>query len=185
MKLTKIIEFKNNKQLTFNNNIIDYIPKYVYIPLFDNNEKYVSTLQINDYVQMGQVVAKGNKTNTLIHSSISGIVTSIDKKMYINSGLKVNCIEIKNDYNNNSIIENKNCIYEKNEIIKRIENSGIIGMGGAGFPTAQKYKNKTFSTLIVNGCECEPFITCDYRLMLEQTIKLINGIHYVLKAIEG
>lgn len=185
MKLTKIIEFKNNKQLTFNNNIIDYIPKYVYIPLFDNNEKYVSTLQINDYVQMGQVVAKGNKTNTLIHSSISGIVTSIDKKMYINSGLKINCIEIKNDYNNNSIIENKNCIYEKNEIIKRIENSGIIGMGGAGFPTAQKYKNKTFSTLIVNGCECEPFITCDYRLMLEQTIKLINGIHYVLKAIEG
>ena len=185
MRTTKIIEYKDNKQLTMNNSIIDYEPKYIYIPLFDNNEKYESKLMVNDYVQIGQVVARGIRTNTLLHSSISGVVVSTDKKMYINSGLKVNCIEIKNDYSNKSIIQNTNWKYDRTEIIERIETAGIIGMGGAGFPTALKYKNKTFSTLIVNGCECEPFITCDYRLMVEQAIKLINGIHYVLKAIDG
>jgi len=188
MKLTKINECKNNKQLTNNSNIIEYEPKYIYIPLFDNNEKYETSLNINDYVKIGQVLAKGVKTNTYIHSSISGNIISIDKKMYINSGLKVNCIEIKNDYKKECIFKNnidENNDYDKQQIINKIEAAGIIGMGGAGFPTALKYKNKSFSTLIINGCECEPFITCDYRLMIEQTIKLINGIHYILKAIDG
>ena len=70
------------------------------------------------------------------------------------------------------------------EIIKSIQEAGIIGMGGAGFPTYIKYQ-KEADILIVNGCECEPFITCDYRLMLEQTIKLINGTHYALKALNA
>lgn len=185
MKLTKIKELKNNKYLSFNHNIIDYEPKYIYVPLFDNNEKYETKLNIDDNVNVGQIIATGSKTKTNIHSSVSGIITSIDKKMYISSGLKVNCIEIKNDFKNKSIIENPDYVFDKDGIIQRIESNGIVGMGGAGFPTALKYKNKTFSTLIVNGCECEPFITCDYRLMIEKTIKLINGIHYILKAIDG
>lgn len=185
MKLIKINEFKDNKNLTCNNNIITYEPKYIYIPLFDNNEKYELQVNLNENVKIGQTIAISKNHKIPYHSSISGVVTDVNKKMYINSGLNVPCVEIKNDYKNESIIEKNEFVYDKESIINTIKENGIVGMGGAGFPTFLKYKDKTISNLIINGCECEPFITCDYRLMIEQTIKLINGIHYVLKAING
>lgn len=185
MKLTKITEFKDNKNLTCNNNIITYEPKFIYIPLFENNEKYDCLVNVGDYVKVGQIISTSKNHKLPYHSSISGVVTDVSKKMYINCGLNVPCVEIKNDFKNESLIIKDDFTFDKESIVKSIKDNGIVGMGGAGFPTFLKYKDKNISTLIINGCECEPFITCDYRLMYEQTIKLINGIHYVLKAING
>ena len=133
-------------------------------------------------MKVGQVVAISEKFNIPIHSSISGFVRTINQKMWTNSGKLIPCAVIENDYLDSEINIEKITEFNRENILKRIEDAGIVGMGGAGFPTFIKYKAENIETLIINCCECEPFITCDYRLMLEYPLKLINGIHYALLA---
>lgn len=64
-----------------------------------------------------------------------------------------------------------------------IRDGGLTGMGGAGFPTHKKYEtDKKIDALLINAAECEPFLTCDYRLMMEQSFAVINGVRVLLKA---
>jgi len=183
IKTTKITEYKDNKKLTAYQYSKTFLtPEYIYVPLFDNNDEYESLVKEEDIIKIGQVVAISKKFKTPIHSSIAGTVISLNKKMWTNNGKLVNCIEIKNNYQEETLIEYDNKTINRETIIKSIKESGIIGMGGAGFPTSIKYNNDNIETLIINACECEPFITCDYRLIMDQTLKLINGIHYALLA---
>lgn len=70
----------------------------------------------------------------------------------------------------------------REEILKGLRDGGLTGMGGAGFPTHKKYEtDKPIDALLINGAECEPFLTCDYRLMLENGYALINGVRLLLK----
>jgi electron transport complex protein RnfC len=72
------------------------------------------------------------------------------------------------------------------EIIQAVQDAGMVGLGGAAFPTHVKMKpppEHQLDTLVVNGCECEPYLTCDHRLMLEQTDDLLSGIHIVMRAL--
>ena len=72
------------------------------------------------------------------------------------------------------------------QIIQAVQDSGMVGLGGAAFPTHVKMKpppEHSVDTLVVNGCECEPYLTCDHRLMLEQTDDLLSGIHIVMRAL--
>ena len=72
------------------------------------------------------------------------------------------------------------------EIIQAVQDSGMVGLGGAAFPTHVKMKpppEHKVDTLVVNGCECEPYLTCDHRLMLEQSDDLLAGIHIVMRAL--
>ncbi|MEW8022901.1 MAG: electron transport complex subunit RsxC [Candidatus Thiodiazotropha endolucinida] len=71
------------------------------------------------------------------------------------------------------------------EIIRAIQDSGMVGLGGAAFPSHMKLtipKDKQVDTLIINGCECEPYLTCDHRIMLEYPKELIRGIRYAMRA---
>jgi electron transport complex protein RnfC len=71
------------------------------------------------------------------------------------------------------------------EIVPAIQDAGLVGLGGAAFPSHVKMKppeGATIDTVIVNGCECEPYLTCDHRIMLEQTDALIRGVKLALKA---
>ncbi len=71
------------------------------------------------------------------------------------------------------------------EIVDAVKNAGLVGLGGAAFPSHVKLlppKDKTIETLLVNGCECEPYLTCDHRVMLEQTDALLSGIRIALRA---
>ena len=73
--------------------------------------------------------------------------------------------------------------YTREELIAMIRDGGLTGMGGAGFPTHKKYEtDKKIDALLINAAECEPFLTCDYRLMLEQGFAVINGVRVLLKA---
>lgn len=73
--------------------------------------------------------------------------------------------------------------YTREELIAMIRDGGLTGMGGAGFPTHKKYEtDKKIDALLINAAECEPFLTCDYRLMLEQSFAVINGVRVLLKA---
>ena len=70
--------------------------------------------------------------------------------------------------------------FTKESLINRIKDAGIVGLGGAGFPTAVKLMPKSpVDTLVINGAECEPYLTCDHRLMLERTEDIVKGIRYL------
>ncbi len=144
-------------------------------------------VKAGDRVLVGQKIAeKGGFISANIHSSVSGTVKAIEKRLVATGGM-VDSIIVEND----GMYEEATPIFSgnpdelsKDEIIKIIEEAGIVGMGGAGFPTNVKLSPKNadiIDSIIVNGAECEPYLTSDYRRMVEQTGKLVKGLKIVLK----
>lgn len=144
-------------------------------------------VKAGDRVLVGQKIAeKGGFISANIHSSVSGTVKAIEKRLVATGGM-VDSIIVENDgmYEEAAPIFSGNPDeLSKDEIIKIIEEAGIVGMGGAGFPTNVKLSPKNadiIDSIIVNGAECEPYLTSDYRRMVEQTDKLVKGLKIVLK----
>ena len=144
-------------------------------------------VKAGDRVHVGQKIAeKGGFISANIHSSVSGTVKAIEKRLVATGGM-VDSIIVENDgmYEEAAPIFSGNPDeLSKDEIIKIIEEAGIVGMGGAGFPTNVKLSPKNadiIDSIIVNGAECEPYLTSDYRRMVEQTDKLVKGLKIVLK----
>ena len=143
-------------------------------------------VKVGDRVLVGQKIA--NKTGFIsanIHSSVSGIVKAIEPRLVATGG-KVNSIIIENDelYEEAEPLNDKDPLKLPPDKIRLIiEEAGIVGMGGAGFPTSVKLSPKEpdkIDTIIVNGAECEPYLTSDYRRMIEQGKELIKGLKVVL-----
>lgn len=140
-----------------------------------------------DKVLKGQLIAEaGGAVSSPVYSSVSGTVKAVEKRVVAN-GSKVDCIVIEND-NNDEVVEgfgesrNPENLTDK-EIAEIIMNAGIVGLGGAGFPTGVKLMPKNaqeIDTLIINGAECEPYLTSDYRLMLERGAEIVKGIEAAL-----
>lgn len=144
-------------------------------------------VKAGDRVLVGQKIAeKGGFISANIHSSVSGTVKTIEKRLVATGGM-VDSIIVENDgmYEEAAPIFSGNSDeLSKDEIIKIIEEAGIVGMGGAGFPTNVKLSPQNadiIDSIIVNGAECEPYLTSDYRRMVEQTDKLVKGLKIVLK----
>lgn len=144
-------------------------------------------VKAGDRVLVGQKIAeKGGFISANIHSSVSGTIKAIEKRLVATGGM-VDSIIVENDgmYEEAAPIFSGNPDeLSKDEIIKIIEEAGIVGMGGAGFPTNVKLSPKNadiIDSIIVNGAECEPYLTSDYRRMVEQTDKLVKGLKIVLK----
>ena len=149
-------------------------------------------------VETGQKVLLGEKIGDSdafvcapIHSSVSGIVKGIRPHLTI-AGTMVNSIIVENDgeFSEHESIKPRDAFegLSKNEILSIIREAGIVGLGGAGFPTHVKLSpppEKKIDTVIVNGCECEPYLTTDNRLMIEETEQLVTGLRIVLKTMEG
>ncbi|MFW6220650.1 MAG: electron transport complex subunit RsxC [Nanoarchaeota archaeon] len=163
------------------------IPPKITIPLKQHIGKECKpTVKINDSIKKYQLIAalNDNELHSNIHSSTSGIVTNITQKEFPIYGT-INCIEIKTDGKDESLKLNK--INQKNltltKFIKIIKDAGIVGLGGAGFPTHKKFdtKDKKIETIIINGCECEPFICSDHRIMLEYSNELIKCLKLLIK----
>lgn len=122
-----------------------------------------------------------------LHASVSGKV--VDIREVQNQGRNIlACImkregpEKEENYSYQKGLESLEK-YTREELIAMIRDGGLTGMGGAGFPTHKKYEtDKKISELLINAAECEPFLTCDYRLMLEQSFAVINGVRVLLKA---
>lgn len=146
---------------------------------------------VGDKVLKGQKIAEaGGFVSSPIYSSVSGTVKAIGPR-YNPTGSKVNSIEIENDGNYEEAVygEVKPLIYmTKEEVLERIADAGIVGMGGAGFPTRVKLSPKEpdkIDFVIGNCAECEPYITADYRRMLESAEELISGMRVVLKLFDN
>lgn len=144
-------------------------------------------------VLKGQMLAKpGNLVSAAIHSPVSGFITDIKAyEVPHPSGLDDQCIFIENDFKD-EWIERKPVGDEYNNatssnLRKIIRDAGIVGLGGATFPSAVKQTEMHIKTLVLNGAECEPYITCDDVLMREHATEILSGgdiIGHIIKARE-
>ncbi len=144
-------------------------------------------VQKGDYVKVGQLIGDTDAfVSAPIHSSVSGTVTGIEEQRSAAGGMDT-LVVIEADkkqevYEGIKVPEAK----DLPEFIKAIRDSGLVGLGGASFPTHIKFNPKNIDevhTLIVNAAECEPFITSDHRLMLENAEDLIAGCQLLMKHI--
>jgi electron transport complex protein RnfC len=146
-----------------------------------------------DQVKVGQIIAvSGGFVSSNIHSPVSGKITKIES-ISDTSGYKKEAvlIAVENDEWIETIDRSSEIITEiklsGEEIIKKISESGIVGLGGATFPTQVKLtlpKGKTAEVLLINGVECEPFLTSDHRLMLEHGEEILIGTKILMKALK-
>ena len=148
-------------------------------------------VSVGDRVLKGQKIAESSGfVSSPIYASVSGTVKAIEPR-YNPTGAKVNSIVIENDeqYEEVTYEERKPLIYmTKEEILNIIADAGIVGMGGAGFPTRVKLSPKEpekIEYIIANCAECEPYITADYRRMLENPDELISGLKVVLQLFDN
>ena len=144
-----------------------------------------------DHVQAGQKIAEmGGFVSANIHASVSGTVKEI-KKVRNNVGSMVDAIVVENDEKYETVefqsVQSLDTL-SKEEILERIKEGGVVGMGGAGFPTHVKLAPKEpdkIEYVLVNGAECEPYLTSDYRRMLEQPEWIIGGLKCILKLFDN
>ena len=144
-------------------------------------------VQKGDYVKVGQLLGDTDAfVSAPIHSSVSGTVTGIEEQKNAMGGIDT-LVVIETD-KKQEVYEGIT-VPEVNDLpgfVKAIRESGLVGLGGASFPTHIKFNPRNIDdvhTLIVNAAECEPFITSDHRLMLEDTEDLIAGCQLVMKYI--
>ena len=145
-----------------------------------------------DQVLVGQLIAEaGGFVSAGIHSSVSGTVKAIESRL-TSAGTKVNSIVIENDGEFRSVEfepdDTPLAELTRETVIEKIKAAGIVGMGGAGFPTHVKLSPKDLSAIdhiIVNASECEPYLTSDYRRLMEQPDEVIEGLRIVLAIFPG
>ncbi len=166
-----------------------HIPQTATIPLIQHLGKPAKpVVNKGDTIAEGQLIGEMDGfVSANIHSSIPGKVINIGNFPSLNN-LKVPSIVIQLEGEFNKAKEEKFNWkkLKKEEIIKRITRAGIVGMGGATFPTHVKLSippGKNINAFIVNGAECEPFLTCDYRLMIEKTDEIIEGTQIIRKVL--
>lgn len=149
-------------------------------------------VQKGDYVKTGQLIATASGfISANIHSSVSGVVVSVEPYKDISGNTVTHIvIDVQGDEWESSIDRSEELKREINltpaEIIKRIGDCGVVGLGGASFPTHVKLSpppGKTAEFLIINGAECEPYITSDYRLMVESPEEILIGTKVMMKAL--
>ena len=147
-------------------------------------------VQVGDTVKVGQKIGEAaGFISAPVHSSVSGTVVAVEPRMHGTRGSEVMAVVIESD--------GKNTLHESvqphgdldnltpDEIIDIIREAGIVGMGGAGFPTHVKLSPKEpdkIDHILVNGAECEPYITSDYRRMMEEPESIVGGLEVILKA---
>lgn len=166
--------------------------KTLYYPLAQHiGAPAKAIVQKGDNVLAGQLIAEaGGFVSANIYSSVSGVVKGIEKHLVV-SGDKVDCIVIENDekYTEAEPINTKKLEdMDRQEIIDTVAKAGIIGMGGAGFPTHVKLSPKDpdkIEYIIINCAECEPYLTSDYRKMIEEPEKLVGGLKIILSLFPG
>ena len=148
-------------------------------------------VSVGDHVLKGQKIAEaGGFVSAPIHASVSGKVKAIEPH-FNPTGSKVNCIVVENDGEYQEVEYTPSKPLDeltKEEILNLIGEAGIVGMGGAGFPTKVKLSPKEpekIEYVIANCAECEPYITADYRRMLENPEELVSGMKVVLKLFDN
>lgn len=177
------LHLNGHKELTSHSDVKNIeAGKLVYIPLMACTDILVKA---GDYVKQGRLLAKRNDFFVVpIFSSVSGIVRGIEEKEH-STGRRIEHLVIENDgkYEFERPFEPLDAVKAtREELVTFMMNAGIVGCGGAGFPSYVKYRDaKDVHTLLINAVECEPYITADYKIINDQMDELIYGVTAMLK----
>lgn len=176
------------KELSKSSPIEKYLPKGEMVFPLSQHIGAPSAVCVSkgDHVLAGQKIAEANGfVSVPLHSSVSGTVKGIEKRLTA-TGSMVDSVIIENDqqYEEVPFQEADLSSLSREEILSRIREGGVVGMGGAGFPTHVKLAPKEpdkIQYVLVNGAECEPYLTSDYRRMMEEPEKVVAGLEVILK----
>lgn len=164
--------------------------KTVTIPVTMGGAPNQPVVAVGDEVAKGQIIANGDGfMNCPVHSSVSGKVKKIQNCLVTGNGMAP-CIIIEADDSARESLLPVLDPFEssKEDCLKRIREAGIVGMGGASFPAHVKLNppaDKIIDYVLINAAECEPYLTCDERTMLEQPSKIVDGLAIVLHIVNG
>ncbi len=145
-------------------------------------------VSVGDAVQVGQKIGEAaGFISAHVHSSVSGTVIAIEDRPHATRGTCLSVVIASDGKNtlHESVRPNKPLEeLTPDEIVSIVKEAGIVGMGGAGFPTSVKLKpNKPIEAVLLNGCECEPLLTADHRLLMEYSDEVIYGLKAIVKAV--
>ena len=168
------------------------LPKTLTLPLKQHIGHITEAIvNIGDNVLKGQIIAESKDyVSSPVHAPSSGKVIAIEKHLIPHpSGIESDCVVIETDGKEQWVECYEHTNYrelEVNELRDIIRDAGIVGLGGAGFPSFIKLSpgSNLVETLILNGAECEPYITCDAMLMQEQSRKIIDGLNIMRHALQ-
>jgi len=165
------------------------VPSVVVIPMSQHiGAPCQAVVKKGDEVKVGQVIGSSDKfVSSPVHSSVSGIVKDVSPRLYA-GGIFIESVEIETD-GKQEVHESVKppAVSNRKEFLDAIRNSGLVGLGGAGFPTHVKLtlpEGVKVDTLVVNAAECEPYITSDYRELVENTEGFMAGLCKVLDMLE-
>ncbi len=164
-------------------------PEVVVIPLSMHAGAPANpVVEVGDTVKVGQKIGEAaGFISSPVHSSVSGTVTAIETRLHATRGECLSVV-IQSDGKNTlheSVQPHKDLdSLTPDEIVDIVREAGIVGMGGAGFPTSVKLKPpKPIDTILLNGCECEPLLTADHRVLLEYADDVIFGLKAIIKTV--
>ncbi|MEN3013831.1 MAG: electron transport complex subunit RsxC [Endomicrobiia bacterium] len=172
---------------------IKKFPETQFLTLFllqHTGKPSIPLVKEGDYVKIGQKIAKKDGLiSSNLHSPVSGKVLGFKEVLHPKLQKKLPAVVIENDFKENITDEIKPCSewtkLPKQQIIEAISEAGIVGLGGAVFPTHVKLQPpKPIHTLIINGCECEPYLNADNRIMIEHSEEVFEGVKIIKYLIE-
>lgn len=161
-------------------------PAKVYLPMQQHiGAPCTPVVKVGDVVSVGQVIGDSDKfVSAPIHATVSGKVVKIEE-IQLPAGIKTQCVVIESD---GEMREFEGIhppkIDTREEFLQAVRASGMVGMGGAGFPTHVKLAfdpSKNIDTLVINAAECEPFITVDHRECLDNSEDIMDGVYTLLE----
>lgn len=169
------------------------IPKTVYLLMNQHiGAPCKPTVKKGDSVKKGQQVGESQGfVSANVHASVSGKVIDVTPWPHPLTGIKSTAVIIERTEDDDSWAEEADIPADidritPDEIIENIKSAGIVGLGGGTFPTHVKLtppKDRTIDTIVLNGAECEPYLTCDYRLMMDKPHEIIQGLKLVMKCV--
>lgn len=165
------------------------LPNEVVIPLHQHiGAPCQALVRAGDRVKTGQKIGESAAfVSAAIHASVDGTVTAVEPRPYF-TGTNVESVVIEVDPEQKEPVwpEQDLSSLDKDAIKAGIKEAGIVGMGGAAFPTHVKLSaSKPIDAVIINACECEPFLTCDHRLLIEATAALVEGARLIRKVVDA
>lgn len=192
--IAKTRAIKNTKNLVEKLPTIRVVdPKYLYIAVTNarcpSGELFIKE---GDHVNSCQVIGMrhGPFFDQPIHATCSGTFLGLEKH-YHRNGKLVDFIKLENDFKDTL---DKSCYKRtpeeiakltKDDMTKILKDCALVGLGGSSFPTYIKFQtDKKIDTILINGIECEPYITADHRIMLEYPYRILDGIKYVMQAFD-
>lgn len=179
--------FLGKTHIPHNKNTADFVPvkmlpaKDVVIPMSQHlGAPATPVVKVGDQVKVGQLIAEASGfVSSAVHSPVSGKVTKIETCL-LHDGKEVPAIRIESDGQMTISEDVKPPVIEDfDSFIAAVRASGLVGLGGAGFPASVKLdgiRRGTVHTILINGAECEPYITSDTRTMLDQPQAIVDGI---------